>query len=772
MKEKFRQLFLNSIKCDTVNSVESCTVPELYSACAKAVNGICSELKKQNPKPKKRAAYFSAEFLTGKFLESDLYNLGLTDAVDEILKGFSRRLSDFETIDDPALGNGGLGRLAACYLDSAACMNIPLDGYGIRYKYGLFRQQIKNGKQVEHCDNWQRFTDSFGIRNESEKVTVKFSDISLFAVPYDYYIPGTDGKTINRLRLYEAETKSEPFDFSAFNAEKPFEAYKNSCDANAVCALLYPDDSTDEGKKLRIKQQYFLCSAALQNIITEITNSGKNLKEINSYTVIQLNDTHPAVAIPEFIRILCEKGLSFDDAFELAGKVFAYTNHTVMGEALEKWDAELYKKILPEIYEIINHINNKLVEAFKNSGTNTEGMKIIENGFIHMARLCVFCCFSVNGVANIHTNILKNDLMKQWHYISPKKFSNKTNGITQRRWLAVSNPALTSYLNTLTGENCIENISALNSLKRFSADSAVFRKLCSLRYENKKRLSEYVFLKEGKQVDADSIFFVQVKRIHEYKRQLMNALSIADIYFMMKSGLMKDVPPVTFFIGGKAAASYKSAKLIIQYINALAELINSDSEISKKLKLVFLENYDVSYAQKIIPAADFSEQISLVTTEASGTGNMKFMMNGAVTIGTFDGANVEIAQYAGKENCIIFGMAQDEYEKEKLSYEPEKLYNSDARIKRAVDTLKNPQINPDGELNALYDSLLKEDRYMILKDLTDYTNARLKAMEIYSDKNRYWSMSLMNTASSAYFSSDRAVREYAEGIWFNDEAIN
>ncbi len=729
-------------------SLESLSADEVYAVLGEYVNEKCSNHQKID-EARKRAAYFSIEYLIGRLLESNLYNMRSTEQIEEALGSAGHSLNELCCIEDYAFGNGGLGRLAACFLDSAASCEIPLDGYGIRYKYGLFRQKInEDGSQAEYADDWQKRPDPFGVRNDKCSVQVDFADYSVKAVPYDYFVIGYNFKSINKLRLYECE--------------------KINChesEAERIYEYLYPDDSTWEGKKLRLRQQYFLVSASLQNIISEY-----GLSDIENKIKIQLNDTHPVLAIPEFINICVKQNMGFDNALLLCEKIFAYTNHTVMPEALEEWDCELMRQTIPEVYGVIQKINDMVLFQLSNhKDIDYSKCAIVIDGKVRMANLACFVCSHINGVAALHTEILKSRVLSHWYSIFPDKFSNKTNGITQRRWLGLSNPLLSEFLSKLCGCDIIEEIEKLELLLNFKDDSEVIDRLREIKKMNKMRLCEYISQTKNIKLSADSIFFVQVKRIHEYKRQLLGIFLAVYIYLELKKGNLSDLPDMTFIFAGKAAASYKIAKSVIRYINNVAEVINNDSDLNNKLRVIFCENYNVSYAEKIIPAADVSMQLSLAGTEASGTGNMKFMLNGAVTLGTYDGANIEICEKAGEENNYIFGMREDEVLERKRSYNPREIYETDKTVRLLVDTLIDDTFATENKFTDLYDSLINvsdADRFMVLADLPDFIAKGLQAAKDYCSAENFGRKSLINTASASYFSSDRTVREYAEDIWF------
>ncbi|MBQ1807305.1 MAG: glycogen/starch/alpha-glucan family phosphorylase, partial [Ruminococcus sp.] len=685
------ELTAQSMYCKTV---EELNPSELHLALGKAVMGeIAPNWAKSKAKhdSERRAYYFSAEFLMGRMMYNNLYCLGILEDVAKMLKKKGIDINVFEEIDDAALGNGGLGRLAACYLDSAATQEVPLDGYGIRYKYGLFKQLIKDGYQVEVADNWQRFEDPWCIRREDEAVLVSFKDQTVRAVPYDMAVIGCKTDNINTLRLWQAEAVNE-FDFTAFNDSKYDEAVKEKNDAENISKVLYPNDNQYEGKVLRLKQQYFFCSASLQDIMNRYkAKHGNDFSFFAQENAIQLNDTHPVSCVPELVRLLQNEGLTFDEAFEIARKTCSYTNHTVLSEALEKWSADLMTQVIPEIYSIICLIANKCQEELMAMGIPNETrakMRIIDGNVVHMARLATYAGTYVNGVAQLHTEILKRSLLKEWYQVYPERFLNKTNGITQRRWLGLCNPELSDLITEKVGSDewlvDLDKISVLNDC----LDAKTINKFNKIKAKKKVQLAEYIKKMDGFDVNPDTIFDVQVKRLHEYKRQLLNAFSIMAIYFRIKEGKLPNWTPTTFIFGAKAAPGYARAKAIIKYITQIANLVNNDPDTKDLLQVFFISNYNVSYAEKIVVAADISEQTSTAGLEASGTGNMKFMINGAVTLGTWDGANIEIAECAGVENEYIFGARVEEIERLKSEgYNPQALIAANPELERVVNTL-------------------------------------------------------------------------------------
>ena len=775
------ELTAQSMYC---KKVEELTPAELHLSLGKAVMGEIApnwENSKAKHNSNRRAYYFSAEFLMGRMMYNNLYCLGILDDVKKLLKKKGIDINVFEDIDDAALGNGGLGRLAACYLDSAATQEVPLDGYGIRYKYGLFKQLIKDGYQVESADNWQRFEDPWCLRKEDEAVLVSFKDQTVKAVPYDMAVIGCKTDNINTLRLWQAEAVND-FDFTAFNNTEYDKAVKEKNDAENISKVLYPNDNKYEGKVLRLKQQYFFCSASLQDIMRRYkAKHGNDFSFFAKENAIQLNDTHPVSCVPELVRLLMAEGLNFDRAFEIARKTCAYTNHTVLGEALEKWPADLMTQVIPEIYHIICLIANKCQEELAAKGVSEDmkaKMRIIDGNVVHMARLATYAGTYVNGVAKLHTEILKDDVLKEWYQVYPERFQNKTNGITQRRWLGLCNPELSAMITEKVGsDDCLIDLSLISKLNEFADDAKTITKFNNIKKKKKVQLAEYIKKMDGYDVNPNTIFDIQVKRLHEYKRQLLNAFSIMTIYFRLKEKKLKNWTPTTFIFGAKAAPGYARAKAIIKYINEIANLVNNDPDTKDLLQVYFISNYNVSYAEKIVVAADLSEQTSTAGLEASGTGNMKFMLNGAVTLGTYDGANIEIAECAGEENEYIFGARVEDIEKLKAEgYDPKKLYDANPEIKKVVDTLIDGTFDDDGaqgegSFKELHDSLLKDsswqkaDNYFLIYDLPLYVDAKIKANADYADRKAFGKKCLMNIANAGKFSSDRAIIEYANDIW-------
>lgn len=748
-------------------TLQDCTPQELHDALGTAVMMSISDnwnRSKQTRMHERKAYYFSAEYLIGRLVYSNLYNMGILEEMKKLFVERGVDLAVLEDIEDDALGNGGLGRLAACFLDSAASCNIPLSGYGLRYKFGLFKQSFdQNGNQVESADDWTKYGDPWSYRRYNHAVKVHFPDHDVLAVPYDVPVIGYGTNNINTLRLWQCEAVEE-LDFNAFNEQDYQRALAQKNKAEDITRVLYPNDSTWEGKRLRIKQQYVLSSASLQDILrTYKVAHGNDLSHFADYYAVQLNDTHPAMSIPELIRLLMQEGMDFDQSFSIAQKTFSYTNHTVMSEALEKWPLDLLRSVVPEIVDIICRIDEKLKREHPN-------LFIIKDNTAHMANLSVYVGSYINGVAEIHTQILKDDCFKDWYHAFPQRFQNKTNGVTPRRWMGLCNPELTQMIKYRIGGDFLKDLDKLEKLKPMIDDDMV-RQFNAVKREKKEQLCKVIAEKEGIQLNPDFIFDVQVKRLHEYKRQLMNALSIVDIYFRLKDGSLKDFQPTVFIFGAKSAPGYARAKAIIRYINRIARMINNDPAVSDKMKVVFVQNYNCSYAEHIIPAADISEQISPAGTEASGTGNMKLMLNGAVTLGTLDGANVEIAKEAGMENEYIFGHTVEQINAVKDSYRARDIYEVNDRLHRAIDTLVDGTVPTDDGLKELYHSLLdgaswhKADHYFVLLDYASYMDAKLQANRDYADRLAFGRKCLMNIASGAKFSSDRTIRQYAEEIW-------
>lgn len=743
------------------------TPQELHEALGQAVMMAISDNWSHSKKTRlheRKAYYISAEYLIGRLVYSNLFTLGILDEMKELFAQRGVDLAVLEDIEDDALGNGGLGRLAACFLDSAASINIPLSGYGLRYKFGLFKQSFdENGSQVEKADDWTKYGDPWSYRRYNHTVKIKFPDHTVLAVPYDVPVIGYGTQNVGTLRLWQCEAEQE-LDFNAFNNQDYLRALDAKNKAEDITRVLYPNDSTWEGKRLRIKQQYVLSSASLQDMIrTFKTAHGSDLSRFAEFYAVQLNDTHPAMSIPELIRLLMNEGMGFDDAFNVAQKTFSYTNHTVLSEALEKWPLDLMRSVVPEIVDIICRIDQKLRWEHPE-------LYIVKDNTAHMANLSIYVGSYVNGVAEIHSQILKDDCFKDWYHAYPERFQNKTNGITPRRWIGLCNPELTQMITEKVGGDFLKNMELLENLKPQINDELVYR-FNDIKRQKKEQLCAVIEKHEGIRLNPDFLFDVQVKRLHEYKRQLMNALSIVDIYFRLKEGRLPDFYPTVYLFGAKSAPGYARAKAIIRYINRVARMINNDPAVSDKLKVVFVQNYNCSYAEHIIPAADISEQISPAGKEASGTGNMKLMLNGAVTLGTLDGANVEIAQEAGMENEYIFGHTVEQINQATPTYHARGIYDTNADLRRAINTLVDGTVPTDGDQQELFHALLDgthwhiADHYYVLLDYASYLDTKLRANQEYKDRLAFGRKCLMNVASAAKFSSDRTIAQYAEEIW-------
>ena len=764
-------------------TLEKATATQLHNAISKAAMQALSPLwvaKEEERAQHRQAYYLSAEYLVGRLVYNNLYCLGLLEEVRELLSQRGVDIAIMEDVEDDAFGNGGLGRLAACFLDSAVTHDIPLTGYGLRYRYGLFKQSFVDGRQHESPDDWSKFGDPWSIRRNELAVVVPMKTGNVLAVPYDMPVVGYGAKNIGTLRLWQTESLNE-FDFTYFNDQHYLKASADKNKAEDITKLLYPNDSRREGKQLRIKQQYVLVSASLQDMLRAYkARHGSDYSFFAAEHAVQLNDTHPVMAIPELIRLLQNDGMSFEEAFRIAQQTFAYTNHTVMQEALEKWDLPLLTSVCPEIVAIIRRIDARFRAEMQRAGRevtadccilwpNQWNPKVTQ---VHMAQLAVYATFATNGVAAIHSQILKDDVFAKWYAIYPERFQNKTNGITQRRWLGLCNPELSALIASRIGDGFLTDLYVLEQLKPL-IDKPVIEQFRAVKRLKKEQLCAEILAKEGVTLSPDMLFDVQVKRLHEYKRQLMNALSILAIYFQLKDGTLTDFTPTAFIFGAKAAPGYTRAKAVIHLINMIADRVNGDPDTKDKLKVVFVQNYNCSYAEKIIPAADVSEQISPAGTEASGTGNMKLMLNGAVTLGTFDGANVEIAEQAGRENNYIFGATVEELNAIKATYDPRVIYREDKLIARCLDALVDGTFpDPDGALKELYGALLAgaswhaPDHYFVLNDFRSYLDAKLAANRDYGhDPVGFARKCLVNVASAGKFSSDRTIEQYAKEIW-------
>ncbi|MEG1254479.1 glycogen/starch/alpha-glucan phosphorylase [Clostridium sp.] len=780
--EEFKETMNKVLKMYFGTTLDEANCQEVYNAVSKAVLESKFhhwKLSDSLYSKSKETYYFSIEFLMGRALGNNLMNLSIDEEVLRLLKEINIDIKDVEAEEyDAAFGNGGLGRLASCFLDSSATLNLPVKGYGIKYHQGLFKQSFKDGFQVEEGDNWIISGEPWQVKREKEQVEVNYNDFNVKAIPYDMPIFGYNTDNVNTLRLWDSEPVDN-FNFSLFNEGKFDESMKNHTRAKNITRVLYPNDANEEGKILRIRQEYFFVSASLQDIIRQYKKSnGNDFSKFHELVCIQLNDTHPVVAIPELMRLLVDfEGVALESAWYIACNTFAYTNHTVLAEALEKWDVYLYVKLLPRVYEIIQYINNILIDELRVRGIDQwkiNRMRIIQDGVIHMASLAVYGSRAINGVAEIHTEILKNSVFKDWYEIYPSRFQNKTNGISPRRWLNLCNEELSEMITDILGDNkWVTNLSELKKLEQYINDEDTINRFLSIKHEKKKQLADYIKNNEGIEINPNSIFNIQVKRVHEYKRQLLNALIVLDLYFTLKENPELDFIPVTFIFGGKAAPGYFRAKGIIKFINDIGNLVNNDEQVRDKIKVVYVKNYNVSYGERIFPAADLSIQISTAGKEASGTGNMKFMINGTPTLGTLDGANVEIIEEVGKDNNFIFGATVEELKGIKDSYNPKYYYENVKGLKRAVDTLIDGTFNDKGSgmYKELYNSLIigcdwqKADNYYVLKDFEEYREALIKVNYAYKNKMAWGIKCLKNLIYSAKFSSDRTVEEYARDIW-------
>ncbi len=783
-KNKFTENYIENLQRITLKSFDETSSKDRYDAlCDTIMELINQEWRhtKNSTRFERKAYYLSAEFLVGRSLGNNLVNLGIYDEVKDLLNELG---IDFEAIedheDDAALGNGGLGRLAACFMDSAATQGLNMYGYGVRYREGLFKQSFENGFQKEQGDSWIKDGDGWSIRVDSDSRIVNFKDQSVKAVPFDMPVVGFENGVVNTLRLWQAEPFEE-FEFDKFNNFEYDAAVALKNRAEDITRVLYPNDIQRAGRVLRLKQQYFFCSASIQDLVAKYKryfSDDMKFKNFHKYHVIQLNDTHPNIAIPELIRVLVdENGLTFDEALEIAKKTFAFTNHTVLQEALEKWPLDIVEEVSPRCLEIIYKINDILVDHFKEKGLSDyeiDPYRIVINDQVHMANLAIYVGYSVNGVAALHTEILKDDTFSHWYKIFPEKFNNKTNGITPRRWLVYANRELTAFISEKLGtDDWKYNLDMLKGLEKFADDEEVLNELWDIKHDNKVRLANYILEHEGIKIDPDSIFDIQVKRIHEYKRQHLNILHIIYLYQQLKANPDMDFYPTTFIFGGKAAPGYFRAKGMIKLANEVARVVNNDPDVNEKLKVVFVENFRVSYGEKIYPAADVSEQISTAGKEASGTGNMKFMLNGAPTIGTLDGANIEIFDHAGEENNYRFGATVEELAEISGSYNPVAFYQTDQNIRNAVDALVDGTLDDDNSYMFLdiYNELInpqgggRGDQYYLLKDFEDYRRAHAEINKDYRDKLAWSRKCLMNIANAGYFSSDRTIIDYANDIW-------
>lgn len=803
-KEELRQEIENYLKILYRKTIDEADNQQVFQALSYAlkddiVDKWMATHKQYEKLDSKTVYYLSMEFLTGRALGNIIINLKADKVVRETLEEIGFDLDAIEDEEpDAALGNGGLGRLAACFLDSLSCLGYPAYGCGIRYKYGMFKQKIENGFQVEAPDDWLAQGNPFEMKRAEYATEVRFGGYvavrkneqgrdcfvqegyqSVRAVPYDLPIVGYNNNIVNTLRIWDAEA-IDTFNLDEFDKGDYQKAVEQQNLARTICEVLYPNDNHYAGKELRLKQQYFFVSASVQTAIKKYMEKHDDIRKLHEKVCFQLNDTHPTVTVPELMRILMDEyGLEWDEAWDVTTKTCAYTNHTIMAEALEKWPLELFSRLLPRIYQITEEINRRFIIEIQNKypGNNDKikSMAIVYDGQVKMAHLAIVAGFSVNGVARLHTEILKNQELKDFYEMFPERFNNKTNGITQRRFLLHGNPLLAKWVTSKIGSDWITKLDHMNELSVYVDDEKCQKEFMNIKYQNKVRLAAYIKEHNGIEVDPRSIFDVQVKRLHEYKRQFLNILHIMYLYNRLKANPNLDMYPRTFIFGAKASAGYRRAKAVIKLINSVADVINNDAGINGKIKVVFIENYRVSNAEIIFAAADVSEQISTASKEASGTGNMKFMLNGAVTLGTMDGANVEIVEEVGIENAFIFGLSSDEviaYEHNN-EYNPRDIYNVDQEIRAVLTQLVDGTYSHDNlELfRELYDSLLdsngyeRADQYFILKDFRSYAEAQQRVEEAYRDEARWAKMAMLNTAKCGKFSSDRTIEEYAKEIW-------
>ena len=809
-KEEFKKSVKENVKFLYRKTLEEATQEQIFQAVSYTVKDVIIDnwLKSQKAYEKqdpKIVYYMSMEFLMGRALGNNLINLGAYGEVKEALEELGLDINCIEDQEpDPALGNGGLGRLAACFLDSLATLNYCAYGCGIRYRYGMFKQEVRDGYQVEVPDNWLKNGYPFELRRPEYAKEVHFGGYvrvewdpvknenkfihegyqAVKAVPYDMPITGYNNDVVNTLRIWDAEPIVD-FNLDSFDKGDYHNAVEQENLARTIVEVLYPNDNHMAGKELRLKQQYFFVSASLQAAIAKYKKTHDDITKLHEKVVFQMNDTHPTVAVAELMRILIdEEGLGWDQAWDITTKCCAYTNHTIMSEALEKWPIELFSRLLPRVYQIIEEINRRFIleiqQKYPGNFEKIKKMAIIYDGQVKMAHLAIVAGYSINGVARLHTEILKNQELKDFYEMMPEKFNNKTNGITQRRFLAHGNPLLADWVTDKIGPDWITDLSQLSKLKVYADDEKALQEFMTIKFKNKERLAKYILEHNGVEVDPHSIFDIQVKRLHEYKRQLLNILHVIYLYNQIKAHPEMDFYPRTFIFGAKASAAYARAKKIIKLINCVADVVNNDASINGKLKVVFIENYRVSNAEIIFAAADVSEQISTASKEASGTGNMKFMLNGAPTLGTMDGANVEIVQEVGEENAFIFGMSSDQiinYENNG-GYDPDFIYKTDPEIRQVLMQLINGTVSSDTEMfRDIYNSLLdkrnmpRPDQYFILGDFRSYAEAQKRVEEAYKDEKRWAKMALLNTACSGKFTSDRTIQEYVDDIWHLDKVV-
>lgn len=797
--EAFKTAFENNLKYRLVKDSETATDYDKYLSLAYAIrdrlveNWVATQKTYRTHKVK-RVYYFSLEFLIGRTLGNSIINLQVENNVSKALEDLGLSLEELREVEsDAGLGNGGLGRLAACFMDSLATLEIPAYGYGIRYDYGIFRQKIVRGYQIEEPDEWLRrqhpweiarpeytYRVKFGGKvaqrnNRAGKLVVDWVDTEdVLATAYDTPVPGYGNKTVNNLRLWSARATDE-FDLDFFNKGNYFAATSKKTESESISKVLYPNDNSPEGRELRLKQQYFFVSASIQDILRRFKREHSDFKKLTDVATIQLNDTHPTIAIPEFMRILMDvEGLEWEAAWKITKALFAYTNHTLLPEALEKWPLSLFGRLFPRHLQIIQEINSRFLKEvekkYPGDGERLRRMSLFEEGqdpHLRMAYLAIVGSHSVNGVSVLHSDLLKTNVVPDFYDLYPERFNNKTNGITQRRWLRKCNPGLSQLISSRIGDKWVTDLSHLKKLEKFADDKKFQEEWRQVKKQNKEKLAVLIADEQRLAVDTESIFDVQVKRIHEYKRQLLDALHAIALYNHIKANPDEPVVPRTVFFGGKAAPGYTRAKLIIKFINSIADVVNQDPQIKGKLMVVFLPNYRVSLAEKIIPATDLSEQISTAGKEASGTGNMKFALNGALTIGTLDGANIEIEEEVGKENIFIFGLTAEEVTQTKKNYNPRDYYERSPELKKVMDLIGSGFFSPESPelFKPLYDSLMQQDEYLLMADFDAYLECQERVATIYRDQAQWTKMAILNVARMGKFSSDRTIQEYCDDIW-------
>ena len=799
-KEEIKNDYLKRLTFTFAEDISQATLEHKYFALGKLIKDYLTEKwaetnKIYKERKVKQTYYFSMEFLIGRLLETNLINLGIRDLCEEALKELGINFNELVSYEEDAgLGNGGLGRLAACFIDSMASLSLPAHGNGIRFKHGLFKQKIENGYQVEQLDDWLKKDFVWEIKRADKSVDVRFGgnvylkEVNgkltpvyenpeiIRAVPYDVPVPGYQTMNVNTLRLWSADMPEKPINLSTLQRGEYLSYLEQRYSVEEISQVLYPDDTSLEGKRLRLKQEYFFTSAGIQSIVRSFLKLGEPITELHDYVAIHINDTHPAVAVAELMRILLDDyELDWDTAWRITVKTCAYTNHTIMAEALEKWDVNVFKKLLPRIYMIIEEINRRfcqeVADRYYNDWGKVNNMSIIQYNNIKMANLAIVGSHSINGVAWLHTEILKNRELKDFYEMYPDRFNNKTNGITHRRWLVKANRPLTDLFIELYGgsEDWLKDTSSMKKLLEYKDDKKILKRLAQIKADKKLEMAKFVKEQYGITIDPKSIFDVQVKRLHAYKRQLLNLFHIMYLYNELKANPNLDIVPRTFFFGAKAAPGYSLAKQVIKLINTVAEKINNDKSIKGKIKVIFLENYGVSLAEKIIPAGDVSEQISTASKEASGTGNMKFMMNGAITLATLDGANVEIDQAVGRDNIVVFGLTSQEVMHYNAfgGYNMRDVFDNDPRLQKIIDQITNGYYGVNSsEFSMILDDLFnKNDEFFVLKDFDAYVKAQEKIDRLYRDQDKWQQMCLVNIANSGIFSSDNTIRRYADEIW-------